>query len=167
MGRLEIMGAMAALAGIVGVCSMDALVEDRMIETTRGLMGMTQPEFVEWCGTKGATSSIELDETGAGTASCAWIDPDTERVWHTALHFDGIHDVPLKADAGLIDASASTLMRLVTNEFGAQDTHTGEGFPVWEMELDGRPGRVTVAPFEDLTVVRMAREDQVAVLSMR
>ena len=55
----------------------------------------------------------------------------------------------------------------MTNEFGTQDARTGEGFPVWEIELDGRSGRLTIASFEDLTVVRMAREQGPAVLSMR
>lgn len=167
MGRLEIVGVVVALAGVVGVHSMDVLVEDRMIETTGVLIAMTHPEFLAWCESKGAKPSVELDETHAGVASCAWIDPDTEHVWHTALHFDGVHRVPVKADAGLIDASEATLMRLVTNEFGPQDARTGEGFPVWEIELDGLPGRLTVAPFDDLTVLRMAREDQPAVVSMR
>ena len=167
MGRLEIVLLVAALAAIVGVQSMDTLVEDRMIETTGALMAMTQPEFLEWCERKGATSAFEGDEARVGTASCAWIDPDTEHVWHAALHFDRNRSVPVKADTGLIDASASTLMRLVTNEFGSQDARTGEGFPVWEIELDGHRGRLMVAPFDDLTVVRIAREEPAAVLSMR
>lgn len=169
MGKLEVAGLVAALAGIASVQSMEAPVEDRLIETTGSLMSMTHSEFETWCERNGATMTETLDDKGAGKVTCAWVEDGDggEHAWHAALHFDGIHQTPVKADAGLVEASESTVIRLVNNEFGGHDMNTGEGFPVWEIELDGRPGRLTVAPFEDITLVRMAREDRPAVLSMR
>ena len=167
MGKLEIAGMVGALLAVVGVESSDAPVEDRLVETTRVLLSMTHSEFETWCDGKRAKAVSNVDETTGGTVTCAWIERDTERAWHAALHFDGVHETPTKADAGLVDASESTVLRLVANEFGSQDTNTGEGFPVWKIDVDGRPGRLTVAPFEDITLVRMAREDEPAVLTTR
>jgi hypothetical protein len=128
---------------------------------------MTQPEFEAWCADRGATPHVDIDATRGGTVSCAWVDSTGKHAWHAALHFDGTLAIPVKADAGLVEASESTLFRLVTNEFGSHDTNTGEGFPVWEVEVDGGAGLLTVAPFEDITVVRMTRTSERPVLSMR
>ena len=129
MGKLEIVALFAAAAGFVGVQSLEGPVEDRLIDTAGALMAMTQPEFETWCERHGAQPNVEFDATRKGTVTCAWIDRDTQRAWHAALHFDGIDPTPIKADAGLVDASESTVLRLVSNEFGMQDMKTGEGFP--------------------------------------
>lgn len=167
MGKLEILGFVLALGAVIGAQATDKPAEGGLIVTTEALMGMTHSQFESWCRDQAARVSSEFDATKRGKATCAWLDAQTGRVWHAAVHFDGRSKTPAKADTGLLDASNAKLIRLVQNEFGMQDTRTGEGFLVWDVELDGRPGRLTVAPFEDLTIIRMARTEEPAVLSMR
>ena len=101
MGKLEIVASLAALSGLLGVQSLEPLVEERLIETPGLLMGMTHEDFRAWCQEKDATLSSELDETHSGVVACAWLDPETGEAWHAGLHFDGSASAR-KADAGLV-----------------------------------------------------------------
>lgn len=158
---------LAVMGALVGVQGSEAPVERRLIEMTRVLMNTAHGDFDDFCAERGADVVGSFDPSERGTATCAWLDAATDRAWHAAVHFDGTSPHPLKADAGLVDAASERLIRIVHNEYGAQDAQTGEGFPVWDVELDGVSGRLTVAPFEDITVVRIARDGEPAVLSMR
>ena len=167
MGKLERFAMVAVMGALVGVQTADAPVEDGLIQTTRVLMNITRVEFEHWCAERGTDAIASFDASDRGAVTCAWLDAASDRVWHAAVHFDRDSLHPRKADAGLVDAANRRLLRIVHNEFGAEDAHTGEGFPVWEVEVDGVPARLTVAPFEDITIVRIAREDVPAVLSIR
>jgi hypothetical protein len=167
MGKLEMLAMVAAMGALLGVQTAEAPVEDGLIDTTRVLVGMTKAEFKHWCAERGVAAATSFGPDARTHTSCAWLDASSGRVWYAAVHFHGDSAHPRKADTGLVDAASQRLLRIVHNEYGAQDARTGEGFPVWEVEIDGVSGRLTVAPFEDITIVRIAREDRPAVLSMR
>ena len=167
MGKLEILAMVAVTGALLGVQTVDAPVENGLIDTTRVLIGMTKAEFEHWCAERGVAAATSFGPSARTHTSCAWLDASSDRVWYAAVHFHGDSPHPRKVDSGLVDAANQRLLRIVHNEYGAQDARTGEGFPVWEVEVDGVSGRLTVAPFEDITVVRIAREDRPAVLSMR
>ena len=157
----------AAMGALLGMQTSDAPIEGELIEMTRVLISTTRGEFEGFCAERGVDSVVSFEPSDHERVTCAWLDPASDRVWHAAVHFDGASPQPVKADAGLVEAANARLVRLVHNEYGAQDARTGEGFPVWDVDLDGVSGRLTVAPFEDITVVRIVRTKEPAVLSMR
>lgn len=65
------------------------------------------------------------------------------------------------------EAANEMLLRLVHNTHGPRDGRTGEGFPVWAVDVGGEARHLTIAEFEDITVVRMARVEAPAVVSLR
>ena len=79
----------------------------------------------------------------------------------------GAHSSGGAVEDGLVDTDNERLLRLVHNEHGPHDAQTGEGFPVWDVDFDGQSVRLTMAPFEDITLVRMARVETPSMVSMR
>ena len=167
MGKLEVLGVAASVLALLSVQTADRPAEHEMLTTTRALMDLSRPEFGKWCAKKGAEVTISEGTGELTKATCAWLDETSERAWHAALHFDDASATPLKADSGLVEPSNGMLLRLVHNTHGPSDGQTGEGFPTWDLDFAGQPGRLTVAAFDDITVVRMARVEEPAVVSLR
>lgn len=167
MGKLEVLGVAASVVALLGLQTVDRPAEHELLTTTRALMDMSRPEFEEWCDKKGAKVTTSNRPGEVTKASCAWLDEASERAWHAALHFGAGSSTPHKADSGLVEPSNDMLLRLVHNTHGPRDGQTADGFPTWDLDFAGEPGRLTVAAFDDITVVRMARTEAPAVLSMR
>ena len=167
MGKLEVLGVAASVVALLGLQTVDRPAEHKLLTTTRALIDMSRPELGEWCAKKGAKMVVSDRPNEVTKATCAWLDESSERAWYAALHFGEASATPIKADTGLVEPSNGMLLRLVHNTHGPRDGQTVEGFPTWDLDLAGKPGRLTVAAFDDITVVRMARVDGPAVLSMR
>lgn len=167
MGKLEVLGVAASVVALLGLQTVDRPAEHELLTTTRALMDMSRSEFQEWCEQKGAKVTTSERSGEVTKASCAWLDDASARAWHAALHFGDGSATPNKADSGLVEPSNETLLRLVHNTHGPRDGKTADGFPTWDLDFAGQPGRLTVAAFDDITVVRMARVEAPSVLSMR
>ena len=167
MAKLEVLGVAVSVLALLGLQNADRPAEHELLTTTRALMNMSRPEFAEWCEKRGAKVDVSAGPGTVAKATCAWLDDASEQAWHAALHFGEEYATPVKADSGLVEPSNGRILRLVHNAYGPRDGETGDGFPTWDLDLEGEPGRLTVAVFDDITVVRMARVESPAVLSMR
>lgn len=167
MGKVEALGLMVAIAGALSTQSADGPPEADQIATANELIGMSRAEFESWCLDKGAESEVSLGSSDETRSTCAWIDPQSGDVWHNALHFDRHSQTPRQADAGLLNASAPTVLRLLHNEHGTTDGETAEGFPVWKVDVEGRQGLLAVAEYGEITLVRLRVPEGGVALSMR
>lgn len=167
MGKLEVFGVALVVVAFAGLHRTEPPPEAQLLTTTEDLLQMSRDGFEAWCRKRGANPRFSARPGMPSTVACAWLDAKTARAWHAAIQLDGRSPLAVKADAGLVEASNELLHRLVHTSFGASDGMTGDGFPTWKLDVPGGSGRLTVAEFDDITVVRMSREDAPAVVSLR
>ena len=167
MGKVEALGLAVAVAGLLGTQATDGPAEAEQIATSKEIIGMSRTQFAAWCRTKQAESEGLFESSDETKSTCAWIDRETDEVWHTALHFDGRASTPRQAYTGLIDASGDTVLRLLHNEHGPTDGESADGFPVWRIELDGKEGLLAVAEYEEITLVQIKLPPKGVAVSMR
>ena len=157
MGRIEVVGLVTAVAGLLGSQSFGGLVEEELVSTPQTIISMSSTELERWCNEKGEAPEVSFLVNEQGTASCAWLDPASDRLWHVALHFHAGSPNAHQADAGLVGASKETVLRLVLNEHGTTVAQTEAGFPIWDVDLDDASAQLLVADYDEIVLVRLAR----------
>jgi len=167
MGKVEALGLIVAAAGFWGAEATDPPVEAEQIATVKHIIGLSREEFVSWCGDKDASSELIFESNEDRQAACTWIDGETGAVWHAVLHFDAGASTAYQADAGLLDASADALVRLVYNEHGASDGRSVDGLRVWKVEVAGRDAFLAVEAYEEITLLRLKLDRESVALSTR
>lgn len=167
MGKIETLGVVVAVVGVLGSQSVDRLPEEALITTPKALIGMSHARFEAWCGNQGDDAHVTIDRSDDAKITCAWLDEQTGRVWHAALRFEEASARPYRADAGLVDASRETLLRLVLNEHGVMDGETQDGFPAWQVDIDDTHGLLSVADYGEITIARLEMPQKGVTVSSR
>lgn len=167
MGKVETLGLVVAMAGVLGTRGAEVPPEAQQISTPKALIAMSRHAFAEWCDDVTSSAEASFESSASTQATCTWVADDTGEVWHAILHFREGAAVAHQADAGLLHGSSDTVRRLVHKEHGAPDGRSVEGLPVWEVDVDGRAGFLAVAEFDEITLVRLKVREPAVAVSMR
>ena len=167
MGRVEILGLVVLVAGALGTQNADRPAEASQIEATKEIIGMSRVQFESWCAERRELAETVQRSSDETKTTCAWVDGETGKAWHAALHFHASDPQPHQADMGLVGASGDKVLRLIHNTHGTSDGRSAEGFPVWAVDVDDREGLLAVAEYEEITLVQLKVSPKSVALSMR